>query len=179
MSGRDGNAADPFARALFTAASLARDLRDASGAAPGAVCFSGLASALLQPESAGADAVLDRAFGDPALAPMMGTFLRRIALVEFPAAAAASSGGLDIREAAGFRLRLAPSLAADGPTYLLIEREQAEAELPRLLVAVPPEARAEIAVLPEADAYPLQLMFDAGAPFLRAFRNPDSRLYLT
>ncbi|WP_193186773.1 hypothetical protein [Nisaea sediminum] len=179
MTGEDGTAADPLARALFTAASLAQDLRGATKEAAGAICFSELVHCLLRPEGEGADAVLDRAFDDPNFAPAAEALLRRIALAEFPAAAAASSGGLEMRERAGFRLRLAPSLAEGGPTYLLIEQVRPETGLPRVLVAIPPRARPEYAVLPEAETLPLQLMFDADAPFLRAFRNPDSRLYLT
>ncbi|MBO6561092.1 MAG: hypothetical protein JJ959_11165 [Nisaea sp.] len=179
MTGEDETVADPLAKALFTAASLARDLRGATKEAAGAICFSELAHRLLRPDGRGADAVLDRAFGNPKLAPAAEALLRRIALAEFPAAAAASSGGLEMRERDSYRLRLATSLAADGPTYLLIEQAQPGAELPRLLVALQPGMRPEYAVLPEADTLPLQLMFDADAPFLRAFRNPDSRLFLT
>ncbi|WP_420403826.1 hypothetical protein [Nisaea sp.] len=179
MTGQDEKRGDPFAQALFVASSLARDLRDASGAASRPFCFSELVGSLLRPEDAGADAVLRHAFDDPELAAPAEALLRRIAIAEFPAAAAASGGGLESREQAGFRLRLAPSLAADGPTYLLIERLRPEAELPHLLVAVPPGARPEYAVLPRSETLPLQLVFDSGAPFLRAFRDPDSRLYLT
>lgn len=179
MTGQDGAAADPFARALFAAVSLGQDLRGATKEAAGAICFSELAHCLLLPAEGSTDEVLSRAFGDPKMAPAAEALLRRIALVEFPAAAAASGGGLEMREHSGVRLRLAPSLAVDGPTYLLMDRVRPERERPRLLVAIPPGARPEIAVFPEAETPPLQIMFDAGAPFLRAFRNPDSRLYLT
>lgn len=179
MTEQDGTAADPFARALFTAISVTRDLRGAGEEAAGMRSFSELAHSLLRPDGNGAGEVLDRAFGDPDRAATVDALLRRMALAEFPTAAAASGGGFEMREHGGFRLRLEPSLAVDGPTYLLIERMRPETALPRLLVAVPPDARPVYVVLPEADTLPIQLILDAETPFLRAFRDPDSRLYLT
>lgn len=59
--------------------------------------------------------------GDPALRDDFSLLVERSAVVRLPrAAAAASTGGLDQREAGGCTLRLVASRAGDGQVYLLI-----------------------------------------------------------
>lgn len=179
MTEGSGDDPVPLARDLFAAISLARDLRAAVADTPERTGIADLAHSLLNPRSPGAGAVLDSALDDPEMAATLAALARRIAVAEFPAVAAASSGDIDMREQEGASLRLLPSHETGGPVYLFVEQPGGSTDRPRLLVGVPPEGVPVIAALPDRAAGSVQLLLDPDAPLLDVFRNPDSRFYLT
>lgn len=172
---------DPFAKAIFSAASAARDLRQAAAAtAPVRSAFPDLCLCLLEPGQPGAEQTLEVALSRLETKDLAEALITRLCVADFPAVAAASSGAIERREQAGFRLRLIPSLDPAGPLYLLIEQLDAGAGRPTLLVGLSADgATSAVARLPEGNAFPLQLMFDVHALIPRLFRDPDSRFYLT
>ncbi|UUX51239.1 hypothetical protein NUH88_05985 [Nisaea acidiphila] len=164
---------------LFLASSLAQDLRAAVFEAVPRIGLSELAHSLLVPDTPEAQVVLDRAVQDPIAARMLEQVARRVAVATFAEVAAASSGDLAHRTADGFNLRLLASLAEDGPLYLLVDRTEAGAGAPRLLVCIPVRGEPVLTPLPEDGDYPLQLLLAPDAPLVEAFRDPDTRFFLT
>ena len=104
--------------------------------------------------------------------------LRDSAVCWFPAAAAASDGGLDVREEEGFRIWIRPSSAGGDQVYVLIRAAQGRSKMPVALVALPPDGPPERAALPEAIDGVYQLIERANSGLVRAIRNPASKLAL-
>lgn len=185
MTKADPADAEPFARALFVAASIARDLRSgldeslkgrAENAGP--VSFADLVQCLSDPDSADGRRTLEAASRLPEIGTALATLAHRFALADLPAVAAASDGALSMREAGDFRMRVEQSLEASGPVYLIVERLVDGGEMPRLAIGLPQEGEPVMLALPQGDDGMVQLLLDADAPLLRLFGDPDSRVLL-
>ena len=120
----------------------------------------------------------NRLAGDAASRATFEAILRDRALCWFPAAAASSSGNLDIREEDGFRIWIRPSSAGGDQMYVLIRLAEGRTETPSTLVALPPQGSPARAVLPEAIDGIFQLIERADSALLRAIRDSSSKLAL-
>jgi hypothetical protein len=127
----------------------------------------------------------DRSFGraereallrDPSLRRSFSLLMQRVASVRVPAAAAASSGGLETRSGPGLRLQIVPSRADPAQVYLVLELDRDAAPV-LLLVLRDGFPAARLALPPAADGH-VQLIEAADSPAVAALRDPTTELLL-
>lgn len=175
----EGRNPDPeFARALFAAISSVRDLREASERAEGQrIAFSGLVQAVTSPDEVVGGDLASLRRGEPS--PLLVGIARRIAVAELPAAAAASTGELTIREGGGYRLRVEAAFGGEARAYLIVERLDGGTEVPGAAIAVSSDAVIGSVALAEQDRGLAQAILEPGDPFLAAFGDPRTEILLT
>jgi hypothetical protein len=166
------------AAAARFAALDAGDRMDAGGP-PGTArpCFAHLWAWATDPEQAFGPAEQAALDADPSLRADFALLLRRVAVLQAPAAAAAASGRLEARSGPGFRLRLARSRADPEQTYVVLELDAGAA--PRLLVILQDGAPVARLALPEVVGGFAQVIVASDGPVAEALRDPRSELILT
>ncbi|MFN3076594.1 MAG: hypothetical protein ABT940_06930 [Alphaproteobacteria bacterium] len=92
------------------------------------------------------------------------------------AAAAASSGTLDVREGNGFRLRLKTSRAGSGQVYLIIDLT--DDRQPTSMVLHGPLGEYVKMALPAAQDGVIQVLTDGASEEIRLLRDPETELFL-
>ena len=140
--------------------------------------FDELYAAAEDPVAALSEALSARLAADEGACATFEAILWDRSVCWFPAAAAASSGGLDMREEEGFRIWIRPSSAGRDQVYVLIRAAEGQSPQPAALVALPrdgPPARAD---LPEAIDGVYQLIESAESTLVRAIRDSASKLAL-
>lgn len=178
---------DGFAKALFAASSADRDIRlwlsevaEAGGAGAEAkpVPFAAFVQCLADPGSDTGRRVMEMAARRVDVRTALTTLASRFALGHLPAVAAASDGGLAVRETDAFRMRLEAAYDADSLAYFIVERLDEGSDMPRLAIGIPEAGETVMRALPESADGGVQLMLPSDDPFLHLFRDPDSRFLL-
>tara|TARA_E500000318_G_scaffold8689_1_gene8124 strand:+ start:2218 stop:2772 length:555 start_codon:yes stop_codon:yes gene_type:complete len=173
---------DGFAKALFAASSADRDIRlwlsGLAEAEDKPVPFAAVVQCLEDPESTTGRRVMEMAASRPDVREAVTMLASRFALGHLPAVAAASDGGLTVRETDVFRMRLEAAYEADGLAYFIVERLDDGSDMPRLVIGIPEAGAPVMRALPEATDGGVQLMLPPDDPFLLLFRDPDSRFLL-
>jgi hypothetical protein len=113
---------------------------------------------------------------DPALRRSFALLMQRVASVRVPAAAAASSGGLETRSGPGLRLQLIPSRADPAQVYVVMELDR-DAEPVLLIVLRDGFPAARLPLPPSADGH-VQLIEAADSAVVAALRDPTTELLL-
>lgn len=160
-------AADELAAGKAPATTEARPLR-----------FDELYAAAVDPIGAFGETFSSRLAADEVSRATFEALLQDFAVCWFPTAAAASDGGLDMREEEGFRIWIRPSSAGGDQVYVLIRDEQGRSSMPVALVALPADGPPERVALPEAIDGVYQLIERANSGLVRAIRDPASKLAL-
>lgn len=172
-----GPASQAAAAERFAALS-ARDRMAAGGAAEATrPCFAQLWAWATDPAQEFGPAERAALAADPPLRADFALLLRRVAVLQVPAAAAAASGRLEARSGPGFKLRLARSRADPGQTYVVLELAAGIA--PRLLLILQDGAPVARLPLPEAAEGFAQVIVASDGPEAEALRDPRSELILT
>ena len=140
--------------------------------------FDELYAAALDPASA-LDAPLSGALAaDVDSRAAFAAVLRDYAVCWFPPAVAAAGGGLDMREADGFRVWIRPSSADASQVYVLVRAAEGRAGKPTALVALPPDGPPASVALPEDIDGVYQVIVREESALVRAIRDPASKLAL-
>jgi len=127
------------------------------------------------------DAEVEEALArDPRLAADLRRLLEKTALRHVPRAVAASTGPVRERHGEGCRVRLQPSRAEPGQTYVIIEIAPPSdpAESPRALFVCDAGNRCRRYTLPEARDGVVQLLAEAQSDLVRALEDIRSEVYL-
>lgn len=127
------------------------------------------------------DAWLERALaGDPRLAADLRLLLGQTAIRHLPRAAAASSGPVRERHGEGCRVRLQPSRAEPGQTYVIIEMIPGgePAPAPRAFFVCDAGNNCRRYTLPEARDGIVQLLAEARSDLVRALEDIRTEIYL-
>ena len=140
--------------------------------------FDELYSAAMAPVAALSDSLSVSLETDVAVRTAFEAMLQDCALCWFPAAAAASSGDLNLREEEGFRIWIRPSSAGGDQVYVLIRAEEGRTGKAVALVALPPDGPPVREALPEAIDGVYQLIERSDSALVRAIRDSASKLAL-
>ncbi len=113
---------------------------------------------------------------DPALRRGFSLLVSRVASLRVPAAAAASSGGLDTRSGPGLTVRLIPSRADPAQVYVVLELDRDVAAT--LLLVMRDGFPAARLALPRAVDGHVQVIAADDSPVVEALRDPTTELLL-
>ena len=155
---------------------IAREAPDAPAGRP--LRFDELYSAAVDPIGSLDERLSHRLASDAASRATFEAILRDRAYCWFPAAAAASSGDVDMREEDGFRIWIRPSSAGGDQVYVLLRLAEGRTEAPSALVALPSQGPPANAALPEAIDGVYQLIERADSALVRTIRDSASKLAL-
>ena len=100
------------------------------------------------------------------------------AICRFPAAAAASSGGVATREASGFRITLRKSRAEPSQVYIIIDLADYDRAPPSHLFVLGEEIRACKHSLPPPMGGAIQILAEDGSDIIRALEDRHSEVFL-
>ena len=150
---------------------------DSLAEATPAVPFQRLYAAAVGEEPLGAE-LAAALLADPDLRADFDLLLERTAHCRVPAAAVASTGELDRREADGVSISLVPSHANQAQVYVLIEVEERLAKGCRCLVVRTRDGTYVNAPLPQPDAGVVRLLKNAEDPLASALRDPGSEVFV-
>ena len=168
------NVAEQLFDALVTEASLSGS-DDRDGAA-GRLSFRRLY--LYVTDARSGDAELEAALSDnPVLRGELRRLTEKVAGYRFPELAAAASGLVAQRVAAGCRIRFEPSRAEAAQTYVIISLDDLGRQ-PRWLAVFVDDDRCRRLALPEPRDGLIQLLVDNNSDILVALRNPKSEIFI-
>ena len=108
----------------------------------------------------------------------LDALLERTAVYHFPRVAAASSGGVESREGEGFSLRIRPSRAATGQSYVIIEMADDAADAPKTLFVCGADQQYGKYPLPDAQNGVIQLLVDSDSALVQALRDVHTEVFI-
>lgn len=128
------------------------------------------------PDAAFGRAEREALLRDPALRRSFSLLVSRVASLRVPAAAAASSGGLDARVGPGLSVRLIPSRADPAQVYVVLEIDR-DVPATMLLVMRDGFPAARLVLPPVVDGHAQAIEAD-DSPIVAALRDPTTELLL-